>query len=479
MFVICRSLWSRGLHEILTCVVYRTWAQDACAMAAFNPTSQLPVLVQDSGTTAGAGAPVKFTFSQGLTSNTDYTVTLIARDVYGNCERNFTTLTVHTADNIPPVTLGLTVLNVTGTTAELHLQLDEPGTAYFAIIAANDTCPPAASLFASGAAASSPQSGTLPVPQRAPAEAVQALSALNSQTAYSACVVAEDATQQHNRQTAVQRVGFTTLDITPPAMTITLAPAADGDVVCARAAPYKCSASWSATISEPGVSTWVLLRNDSSITAAALPSPAALLSQPLSVLFSGSMQGAVVVTGNLSFPPNPSAPVALVGLPSKMDYLLIAAARDVASPTPNTAPALIVVPVKAPDVEPPEFTSYSLAQATDTSLNFSISLDESSTTYFVLVTSPSVQPNVSEVMAATARGGAAPVTAGSVSSVGNSSAGFSAEGLVPGQMFDLHMAAVDTSGNKQANVTTLRWVSRVLNTEKTCVVEATHSVGKG
>jgi hypothetical protein len=427
------------------------------------------VLAQTSQPVPAAGANATFTFDQGLTPNTDYVVRLIARDAAGNCQPAFTDVAVHTADNVPPVTLTLRAANVTGTTAELHLQLDEPGVAYFLATSLDPggepaACPTAAQVFAGNRLAFPPSSpgapaglqtlnGSLVVPARSPAEPFTTLTGLASETDYAACVVARDATQLRNMQSAPQRVTFTTLDVTPPAVNVTVARAADGDVACQRAAPYLCSATWGASLSEPGAARWLLAVNDS--LPQALPSPASLLSgTPLS----NSLPGAVIVAeGNLTFPPNPSSPIVLASLLSKATYALLVAARDDALPQPNSPARVTVEYIDAPDLQPPSFLNYTLAEAADTALNFSGRLDEAATTHYVLVAGPSTAPNATEVFGGLAGGGAAPVAAGSVtSSGGNVTTPFSIGGLAAGRRYDLHMAAVDTAGNQQSNVTTLR-----------------------
>lgn len=86
--------------------------------------------------------PVTFSFDSGITPNTDYIILLIAHDLVGNCQRNFTYIPRHTADNIPPQTLMFTVTNIGGTTADVNLQLDEPGTVFYMVMeAGTGACP--------------------------------------------------------------------------------------------------------------------------------------------------------------------------------------------------------------------------------------------------------------------------------------------------------------------------------------------------
>ena len=423
---------------------------------------QASVLAHAMLPAAAAGAGVTFTFAQGLQPNTDYVVALIARDTVGNCQPSFTQVAVHTGDNIPPNTLSLVVANVSGTTADLHLQLDEPGTAFFVVIpATGGNCPAASDIFAIGASGTTGNNaaaaaGAFRVPSRVPTHAVASLKGLQSETAYAACVVAQDATQLRNNQSAPVRAVFRTLDVTPPGLAFNLAAGLDGDVTCARAQPYLCNAAWTATLSEPGAARWVLLHNTS-----ALPAPGVLLSQPLTALVPAAT---VVAEGNLTFPPSPSAFVSLTAMPSKAAYVLVAAAHDDASPLANVVPALLVLPVRAPDVEPPNFVKYGLVVGLDTRLEFTVSLDEGGTIAYVLVPSPSTPPSAAGVSLGTHASGASPAAAaGNVSCTcsPNCSAVFSVSGLRPGQRFDLHMAAMDLAYNVQPLVATLRCGTQV------------------
>ncbi|GBF99606.1 hypothetical protein Rsub_12070 [Raphidocelis subcapitata] len=435
---------------------------------ACPPTFQALPMLQASAPVAAGGARVVLSFTAGLTPNTDYTATLIARDTAGNCQRAFTRVPVHTADNVPPITLALRAANITGSSAELRIALDEAGTAFYSVAPAaaggGSACPAADELFAQ-AGAGRPEgliNGSIAVPARSPVEAVARISGLASETAYAACVVAQDATSQHNRQTAPQRVAFTTLDVTPPTATLAVAPAADGgDVACSRAPPYLCNLTWSAALSEPGAVRWALVRNSSGVPLP-LPPPAALMAAATAgPLFSS---GVLVAEGALALPPSPSGPISLAGLGSGTSYVLMFAARDAAMPTPNTAPALALRAIVAPDVAPPVFLEARFADAADTSLGLAVRLDESGTTFFVLVPHPSDAPGVDEVLQGVAAGGAAAAASGASSSAANATVALLAGGLQPGQLYDAHLAAVDAAGNRQLNVTT---ISRLRTTDST------------
>jgi hypothetical protein len=391
-------------------------------------------------------------------------VRLIARDAAGNCQAGFTEVLVHTADNVPPVTLGLHTANVGGTTADLAVQLDETGIAYYTVFPSAGTaaapCPSAADVFAGvappggGINGHNALVGRIAVPTRAPDVAFARLEGLTSETAYTVCVVAEDATQRHNRQTTTRFVNFITLDVTPPNVTVAFEAGTDGDLACSRAPPYTCTAAWVASLSEPGLARWALVINNTGAPLPVpLPTPAALFEATnASALF----PGVVVAEGSLAFPPSPSELVTLSGLPSKTAYALLLAPRDAAAPATNMPAALRVHPLIAPDVTPPVFLDAALATADDDSLQLELRLDEHAATHYVLTVSPSSVPSIPEMQAGVAAGGAHPLAIGNVSSLANITTQLAISGLNAGVVHDLYLWAVDAAGNQQPGVTALK-----------------------
>jgi hypothetical protein len=171
----------------------------------------------------------------GLTANTDYLLRLIAVDTAGNCQAAFTDLPVHTLDNIPPNTLAFEVVQIGGTTAGLHITLDEPGTVFYAVMPRGTACPAPAALFAAVAAqpTGAVAAGSSAVPQ-GNAPAIGNVSGLTSETDYTACVIAADITKLQNKQAAGVSKDFRTLDITPPTVMIDVMPGTDGNFTCSR-----------------------------------------------------------------------------------------------------------------------------------------------------------------------------------------------------------------------------------------------------
>ena len=78
----------------------------------------------------------------GLSAKTNYTVRMIAKDLYGNCQQDFTITTVKTGDLDPPIWMQLAVSNVTGSSAVGLMALDEPGRVYWQILETSSArCP--------------------------------------------------------------------------------------------------------------------------------------------------------------------------------------------------------------------------------------------------------------------------------------------------------------------------------------------------
>lgn len=371
---------------------------------------------------------------------------------------SYETVLVHTADNIPPFTLALDATNITGASAVLSIALDEPGTAFYSVVRAaaggadSTPCLAAGDLFGQGPAAVGAHAGSFPVRARSPQRGSQMVRNLTSETLYVACVVARDATTMENRQTVVRKVAFTTLDITPPAVAVALAPGQDGDVTCVRSQPYTCSATWTITLSEAGALRWALVTANS--LRGALPNPAGVLAAPTPGV--ALPNATVLAAGDATFAAaGASSPISVV-VPSKVSYRLVVAARDAAA-APNVAAPVTVVGISAPDVQPPVFINYSTSAASDTSLTFSLQLDEDSVTHYVLTVNPSAAPSVAQVLAGSCANGSAAHVNSSVATPGNTSTPLLIGRLPPGTLFDLHMVAVDAVGNTQAAVTTIRW----------------------
>ncbi|WIA19460.1 hypothetical protein OEZ85_004074 [Tetradesmus obliquus] len=212
------------------------------ATARCPPEFTGPVIGRLSLPAATASQAVALAFDSGLVANTDYLLKLIAVDAYGNCQTTFTDLLVHTLDNVPPDTLSLDVANITGSSGQLQLTLNEPSTAYFIVLPHGPTgpgeCPASEQLFA----LTIPSGATLPDTSAlgnfsvalANTAAGPTVSGLRSETSYRACVVAADMTRLQNKQPSVSYKDFRTLDVTPPNLVVMPTPGTDGNFTCSR-----------------------------------------------------------------------------------------------------------------------------------------------------------------------------------------------------------------------------------------------------
>lgn len=70
---------------------------------------QGPILGRSSADLPSTSNTASFTFSQGVVSNTNYLVYLIAKDAYDNCMPTYRPVTIRTDDDIAPLLLASNV----------------------------------------------------------------------------------------------------------------------------------------------------------------------------------------------------------------------------------------------------------------------------------------------------------------------------------------------------------------------------------
>ncbi|MFC1708116.1 hypothetical protein ACFL59_15075, partial [Planctomycetota bacterium] len=160
--------------------------------------------------------------ASGLAASTDYDVYLAAEDAAHNLQASAQKLQVTTAfvDTTPPNWLGGYPLqgNLGPTSVDLRVKLNESGTAYYAVLAANAAAPTAAQVKQAGSGGgglATVAHGSAAV--TANSERAIAITGLSAATSYKLYAVAEDATP--NLQTTAASLSFTTTgsDTTPPA----------------------------------------------------------------------------------------------------------------------------------------------------------------------------------------------------------------------------------------------------------------------
>ncbi len=103
--------------------VYATVVPARSANATIRTVSCPPLFTgdvvtqQEFETSGNRNLSAEFSFSAGIRSATGYVVYLLAKDSKGNCQPEFTTLYVHTDDDMPPVTQQLQVRYISATIA--------------------------------------------------------------------------------------------------------------------------------------------------------------------------------------------------------------------------------------------------------------------------------------------------------------------------------------------------------------------------
>ncbi|WP_162848558.1 S-layer homology domain-containing protein [Paenibacillus nanensis] len=159
----------------------------------------------------------EFTMS-GLISETAYDVYFVAEDLIPNLQLSATKVSITTADITPPVFAPTypKLSSVTGTSADLKVQINEAGKVYYAVVPQGAPAPTnlqvKAGTDSNGDASILHGSKTV----SADTEDIFALTGLHSETEYDLYVIAEDDEASPNIQTMPVRLQLTTLDVTAP-----------------------------------------------------------------------------------------------------------------------------------------------------------------------------------------------------------------------------------------------------------------------
>lgn len=194
-------------------------------------------VVAECGSTAGDfdvpnGGEDRSCSVAGLTEATDYDVYVVAVDEVSddplagkafpdaNVMASPAKLEITTADVTPPTHDASypAVDNLAGTSFDLKIKLSEAGSAYYVVDLLDAAEPSAANvkMGVSSVGGAVAASGTVAVASTAEVTATVQNQQLASETAYSLYVAAEDDETTPNLETSVNRVNFTTPDITPP-----------------------------------------------------------------------------------------------------------------------------------------------------------------------------------------------------------------------------------------------------------------------
>jgi hypothetical protein len=361
---------------------------------------------------------------------------------------------LHLLPTLLPALAPLQVLNVAGRSADLRVQLDEPGTVYYAVMVNGTTdCPSAADLFQlkTPADAQLPANATGSFQQLDYDPATVQLAPLADGVAYRVCTVARDNTNFRNNQTGVASVVFTTPDITPPSLAL-----APGSTTCSRDA-FLCNVTLAVTLSEPGVVSLVVLANATLPANASNATAAKLLGSSAAELF----PGARLAAANVTIAAGGSTVSAIFpGLDSQSAFTVLAAAVDAAGNVNATVAALAFA---TPDVTPPAFlgSGPQLADVQETSFALVVSMSEPCTIKYLAQPAGAPAPTLAQ-LAANANASNATLAVGSA---GVPSAGqpvsVAIGRLSKGTLYDVYLLAADAAGNQQpslANVSAARTI---------------------
>lgn len=342
-----------------------------------------------------------------------------------------------------------------GYSLAVFAQLDEPGTIYYMVAEAAQmpSCPGSSRVFAgnypSGVSGPGPTgTGTFAVSDLS--GAVQNITDLKTETAYTVCLIAEDTTSYKNRQTRVTQLDSATRDVTPPGLTVTVAPGADGDMTCSRL-NYSCGLSFTLSVNETGIVRYLLVRR-SAVPLVNLTS-ALLFDLPAASLFNATD---VLADAVISLDANATSAQAVPNLPSQTDYNLLLSVADAAGNVPASPR---VVAVSAPDIRPPFFTVATASSPDDTRLVGTLALDEPGTVFYLVLptnSTPTLSLPTADQVVAGALSGANVVSRGSLAvPAAGANVTLALTALARGTFYTLCLVPRDATGNTQTFVTTL------------------------
>ena len=337
------------------------------------------------------------TTANGLTGLTDYTLWAIAVDSEGNEMTAPARLDFQTLDDQPPE-LDAGVLGTGPAQTTLEVRLDEPGRVFYRVTRSSnqDACPNSEALKAQVQATSGTSAGMIEAPNAGDREtrwvscrprpsmpntalsvscllshlsqAFRVLQGLSDETEYTVCVVAED--EFFNLQSSATALIFTTLDGTPPTLTLTASgrppiPGQTSDV------EFGCFVSVDVLLSEPGSGRLAVFPGDSTqpnLTAPILLGAAA--TWPEDSMTQVLAQAAFSVND-----PSESANVALRGIECNTEVVILGSAVDLEN---NIIDSVVRTRATLPDAVPPAFEDGTprLSSTSSTTASVVLQLDE-------------------------------------------------------------------------------------------------------
>ncbi|GAX72759.1 hypothetical protein CEUSTIGMA_g215.t1 [Chlamydomonas eustigma] len=407
----------------------------------------------------------QLTFLDGLTSNTNYLVYLLAKDTTANIQQNFTVLLLHTDDNNPPQWLDYGVI-ASGFSANFSVLLNKPCIVsyQYGLTSELSSCPVVEQIYSEA-----PPPGTHGVTVGKPflfsslSRVTTTINKLQDASNYTLCIAAQDTTTFKNKQLVPLQLFFSTPDVTPPVLHVIIVAGTDGNVTCDRLSSYTCGFEFLTGLNKPGSAGFVLYEGNSTSLlldrSSIITSQEILAQNPVHLMLNGSI--IPYTYGNFSLPKAyVSHNTTIMNLPDNSSFVLLVAAQDTFGNINQTVQQFTFT---TPDVTPPVFLADSGISLNDSSIAISATLNKSSCTIsYVVVPSPSTTPSVIEVFALQAAQGAVPTSTGTfLAPTANISATANATGLTGGMYYDIYLVAVDGLGNKQNAVTSILAVRTV------------------
>ena len=352
----------------------------------------------------------------GLTSETQYYFYFAATDAATNTSNvsgsNFTT-----SDITPPTLSATGSSSVAGTTATISSTSNEAGTMYY-VVTSSSTAPSSAQVKAglnnSGTAAIKSGNDTV----IANTAKSFSLTGLTSETQYYFYFAATDAATNTSN---VSGGTFTTLDITPPTLTL--------NAINNRTTT---SADISATSNESGTMYYVVT------TSSTTPTNTQVMAGQ------DSTGTAAITSGSDSVSANTAKTFSLSGLTINTHYYYYFATTDEATNTSNVSGGDFIT-----EVTPPTLTLNAISNRTTTSADISATSNESGTMYYVVTTS-STTPTNTQVMAGQDSTGTAALKSGNGAAVAATAKTFSVSGLTINTHYYYYFAATDAATNKSS-----------------------------
>ena len=393
-----------------------------------------------------------------LDSETDYNIYMVAQDdeVTPNVQAfvtslNVTTLTEIPVDNTAPSFISTypKVENVSATSFDIVVQLNELGTAYYSVLPNNATLPTINEVIAG---TGSIVNGSIVV-NTINLDMLANITGLDSETDYDIYVVCQDDEPTPNIQNTVTKIEASTLDITAP-LFISTYPKVENlggtslDIIV--------------QLNEIGSSYYSVLANNS--TAPTVSE----VKDGTGAIVNGIIN---VTTANTDYS------ASITGLTSETNYDIYLVSEDDES-IPNVQASVTKIEALTTDITAPSFvaTYPKTANVATKSLDIVVQLDEVGSSYYVVLGNNVTAPSVAEVIAGTGTGGSTAESSGTIN-VTTASTDFSSSvtGLTSETEYDIYIVSQDDEviPNVQSLVTKVD----VITTEATIISDIPSYVG--